>query len=75
MPSGMIGHMYLANVSNLADRSDYEIRITEDTNPLAGTGPRRCAIRLQDHDRRQSVWSLIGAATREVASNGKFVDI
>jgi hypothetical protein len=69
-----LGLMHIGNVSNLKDRSDYEIRLTESANPLAGTPPRQCAIRLRDHDRRQSVWSLVGAAIREVESNGKFVD-
>jgi hypothetical protein len=70
-----LGHMLVANVSNLKDRSDYEVRITEGANPLAGTPPRQCAIRVRDHDRRQSVWSLVGAAIREAENNGKFLDI
>lgn len=70
-----LGHMYVANVSNLKDRSNYDVRLTEGANPLAGTPPRQCVIRVRGHDRRQSVWSLVGAAIREAETNGKFVDI
>jgi hypothetical protein len=61
-----LGLMHVANVSDLADRSDYEVRIAENANPLAGTTPRACHVMVRDHDRRQSVWTLIGAAIREM---------
>jgi hypothetical protein len=61
-----LGLMHVANISDLADRSDYEVRIAENANPLAGTSPRTCHVMVRDHDRRQSVWTLIGAAIREM---------
>ena len=61
-----LGLMHIANISNLADRSDYDVRIAESANPLAGNGPRTCNIQVRDHNRHQSVWALIGAAVREM---------
>jgi hypothetical protein len=56
-----IGSMDIANVSDLADRSDYEAFVHERANPLAWTPGRTCIVRVTDHDRRQSVWRLVAA--------------
>jgi hypothetical protein len=61
-----IGLMHIANVSNLATRSDYRIDFAEGDNPFAGTKARACTVYVRDHDRRQSVWSLIAAALAAV---------
>ena len=57
-----IGLMHVANISNLARRSDYRVDLTEGENPLAGTKSFTCTVYVRDHDRNQSVWSLIEKA-------------
>lgn len=57
-----IGLMHIANISDLARRSDYRVDLTEGDNPLAGTKAFTCTVCVRDHDRNQSVWSLIAAA-------------
>jgi hypothetical protein len=57
-----IGLMHIANISNLARQSDYRVDLTEGENPLAGTKAFACTVYVRDHDRNQSVWSLIAAA-------------
>lgn len=57
-----IGMMHLANVSDLADVSDYEVMIMEAANGLAATPSRTASWELTGHDRAQSVWMLIRAA-------------
>jgi hypothetical protein len=69
-----LGLMHVANISDLADRSDYEARIAESANPLTGTAPRTCHVFVRDHDRRQSVWILIGAAIQAM-EGAEFDDI
>ena len=58
--------MLVANRSDLADTSDYQVVATEGANPLTGTPARKYAFKIIAHDRRQSVWKLIGAAIREM---------
>jgi hypothetical protein len=69
-----IGFMHIANISDLAPTSDYRVDITEASNPLAGTKARGCTVRIRDHDRNQSVWSLIAAAIEE-AKNAEFDEL
>jgi hypothetical protein len=57
-----IARMSIGNAGGLADRCDYNVQITESENGHAGTGPRIYELEVNDHDRRQSVWRLIGAA-------------
>jgi hypothetical protein len=57
-----IGLMRIANVTDLARRSDYRVDLTEGDNPVAGTKARASTVYVRDHDRNQSVWSLIAAA-------------
>jgi hypothetical protein len=54
--------MTVGNVSDLADFSDYDVSAMEGPNPLAGTNARSTSVQVIHHDRRQSVWKLIGAA-------------
>ena len=63
-----IGTMTVANVSDLADRSDYRIEAMEGRNHLAGLPPRNMSAEVLDHDRRQSVWRLIAKAAEAVAN-------
>jgi hypothetical protein len=68
LPSGYaearrtIGLMHIANISNLARRSNYKVVLTEGDNPLAETKAFTRTVYVHDHDRKQSVWSLIARA-------------
>lgn len=57
-----LARMEIGNVTDLSDVSSYEIRMLEGANPLTGQPARTCSFRVEDHDRRQSVWALIGTA-------------
>jgi len=57
-----IATMRIANVSDLADCSDYRIEVTEGRNKLTGDPPRSAACEVVGHDRRQSVWALVAKA-------------
>ena len=61
-----IASMRIANISNLADVSDYLVEATEGANPLAGTPARNGDVVLHHHDRRQSVWALLARAASEI---------
>jgi hypothetical protein len=54
-----IGSMRIANVSDLANVSDYSIHVIEGPNPLTGTPRRNTQCIVVGHDRRQSVWALL----------------
>jgi hypothetical protein len=58
-----IARMTIANISALADISDYEFKATETANPLAGTPAREVHGFVRGHDRRQGVWSLVAKAS------------
>jgi hypothetical protein len=62
-----IGRMYIANISDLAPRSDYRVDLSEGDNPFAGTKAFTRTVYVRDHDRNQSVWSLIAAAAAKGA--------
>lgn len=61
-----IGLMHIANISDLARRSDYRVDLTEGENPLTGTKAFTCAGYVRGHDRNQSVWSLVWNAIAAV---------
>lgn len=61
-----IGSMQIANVSDLADVSDYAVDATESANPLTGKPPRTTACTVLAHDRRQSIWALLAKASGEI---------
>ena len=49
----------VANVSHLADVSDYAVSVSEGYNPLTGTRPWSQRGHVFQHDRKTSVWALI----------------
>jgi hypothetical protein len=49
----------VANVSDLADMSDYEVRADEGHNPLTNTPPWSRQGYIFQHDRKSSVWALV----------------
>jgi hypothetical protein len=51
--------MRIANISNLADVSDYAIDLMEGANPLTGSPARTASCGVTGHDRRQDVWVLL----------------
>jgi hypothetical protein len=64
-----IARMTISNISNLAEVSDYEFRAHEQANPVAGTPPRETTGTVRHHDRRQTVWRLIGKAALGAAGD------
>lgn len=60
--------MTIANVSNLADVSDYQVSALESANPLTGLSARICGFEVTGHDRRQSVWTLLETALAQMES-------
>jgi hypothetical protein len=49
----------VANRSDLADVSDYEVSVTEGQNPVTNTPPWSQRGYVFQHDRRTSVWALV----------------
>ncbi|MET4085619.1 hypothetical protein ABID60_001325 [Bradyrhizobium sp. S3.5.5] len=69
-----IGTMDIANVSDLAPRSDYEAVVREGASRLTGNAPRSCTVTVYDHDRHQSVWKLV-AAVIAAMENAEYEDL
>ena len=69
-----IASMRIANVTSLADVSDYEVNVLEAANPLSGTGPRNGSCTVENHDRNQSVFALIARAA-EAALKAEYDDL
>ncbi|SEI20900.1 hypothetical protein [Tardiphaga sp. OK245] len=69
-----IGSMRIANISDLADVSDYKVEVTEGANHLAGTSARNARCTVERHDRRQTIWALLAKAADE-ATRAKFEDL
>lgn len=67
-PPRNIALMTIANVSDLADRSDYRVEASEVQNNLAGLSQRSIRATVTDHYRRQSVWALIAKAAAAAAT-------
>lgn len=67
-----IGSMRIANISDLADISDYAVDVMEAANPLAGTAPRNASCEVVGHDRRQSIWKLLAHAATEAETADYF---
>ena len=61
-----IATMKIGNLSDLADRSDYQVQADESANPIAGLSASAIQVDVKDHDRRQSVWSLVAVAAAAV---------
>jgi hypothetical protein len=49
----------VANVSDLAEVSDYAVSVTEGGNPISCTPPWSRRGYVFQHDRRSSVWALV----------------
>jgi hypothetical protein len=69
-----IGTMRIANITDLADVSDYAVEFLQAANPLAGTKPCNGSCRVNGHDRRQSIWSLI-AKSAEAAMHAEYDEL
>lgn len=70
LPGGFAdGSRTVVNISDLAQRSDYRVDLAEGDNPLTGTKARACTVYVRNHDRAQSVWSLIAAGIAEASSS------
>lgn len=67
-----IGSMRIANLSDLADVSDYSVEVMEAANPLTGTPARDGDCRIERHDRRQSIWKLLARAATEAETADYF---
>jgi len=52
----------IANISDLADVSDYLVTGYEHASPVTGLPDRGSTARVIGHERRQSVWALIEKA-------------
>jgi hypothetical protein len=63
--------MTIANVSDLAEVSDYRIEAVEARNPLTGSPALIASCKVAGHDRRQCVWALIEKAA-EAARKAEF---
>ncbi len=63
-----IGMMHIGNITDLADRSDYDITLMEAANPLIQSPPRMTNFILRNHDRNSSVWMLVRAALADFES-------
>ena len=61
----------IANVSDLADVSDYAVHVREGENPLAKTLPWDAEIAIEDHDRYQSVWALVSRVAEAATERAK----
>jgi hypothetical protein len=61
-----IASMSIANISDLAEVSDYRVEAMEGRNPLTGSAPCsfRCVVR--GHHRAQSIWALLVKASEAV---------
>ena len=58
----VIGKICLENLTDLADISDYKFSVTEGDNAISGEGMWWGDGRIEGHDRRQTVWSLVAKA-------------
>ena len=59
-----IARMTIANISRLADISDYRFDAFEHANPIARTPERATSGTVRSHDRRRSVWSIVARAAQ-----------
>lgn len=63
-----IASLRIANVSNLADISDYEVELAENGAEHLGIKPMRLWTGVSGHNRKKSVWSLIRSILNKVAT-------
>lgn len=69
-----IGTLRIANVSDLADISDYAVDFLQAANPLTDSKPCNGSCEVRGHDRRQSIWALLARAA-EAAMNAEFDEL
>lgn len=67
----VIASAEIANVSDLAQVSDYVVRATEGYNPVTGTPPWSASGHVMQHDRSTSVWHLVSKAAAWAAEEAK----
>ena len=65
-----IATLHIANISELAEVSDYAVQAMEGANPLTGTPARIAECKVVNHIRRQDVWALLEAAVAELRHAG-----
>jgi hypothetical protein len=58
----VLGKICLQNLSDLRDVSDYKVNVTEGDNAVSGEGMWWGDGRIENHDRRQTVWALVAKA-------------
>jgi hypothetical protein len=63
-----IASMRIANISDLADISNYRVETVETSNPLTGTPGRTAQCVILGHARAQSVWALLARASGEITN-------
>jgi hypothetical protein len=61
----------VAHVSNLADLSDYVVKVEESHNPIVHSPPWSRSGKISRHDRRASIWSLIARVAAWAADEAK----
>jgi hypothetical protein len=66
-----IASMTIANITDLADRSDYAVKAVEGANPLTGQPTSSRNAIINDHSRSQSVWTLVAKAAVAVSERGR----
>lgn len=65
-----IGQMRIANLSDLADVSDYAVDVMSAANPLTGAPARSGSFTVAGHHRRQAVWALLARAAANCLDTG-----
>ncbi len=62
-----LGTARIANISDLAVMSDYEVRIIEHASPVTMMGNQQAALEIKEHRRDQSVWALVAEVAGRAA--------
>ncbi|OYU90918.1 MAG: hypothetical protein CFE29_08865 [Bradyrhizobiaceae bacterium PARB1] len=62
-----LGIMTIANKSDLAPISDYDVAGSEGHNPFSGARAWTAEASVEAHDRSRSVWALVAAAAQALA--------
>jgi hypothetical protein len=62
----LIGFAKLVNQTNLADVSDYSLLWTETGDASLGIATEDGRLRIERHNRRQTVWALVAKAVAAI---------
>lgn len=65
-----IARAEVANISDLADKSDYQVSVSEEASTVSGLPAQSASFKVLGHHRRQSVWSLVTLVAMRAA--GRF---